>query len=54
LLSSHSPPKIRSKSPYDVIVTAWSTGPRSARPMNAVIDVATPVIGLTALGTSSM
>jgi hypothetical protein len=37
-----------------VIVTASSTGPRSARPTNAVIDVATPVIGLTPLATSSM
>ena len=37
-----------------VIAIASSTGPRSARPTNAVIDVATPVIGRTPLGTSSM
>ena len=44
---------MRSKSAYDVIVVAASTGPRSARPTNAVTDVATPVIGRTPLGISS-
>src|SRR5262249_23407550 len=47
-------PKIRSKSLSDVIVIAWSTGPRRARPTKAVIDVATAVMGWTLLGASSM
>jgi hypothetical protein len=34
--------------------TGWFTGPCSARPMKAVIEVATPVIVRTPLGTSSM
>src|SRR5262245_58502597 len=36
------------------MTTGSSTGPRAARPMKAVIDVATPVIVRTPLGTSSM
>jgi hypothetical protein len=34
--------------------TALSVGPRNARPINAVIAVATPVMVRTPLGTSSM
>src|SRR6476646_2660008 len=52
-LGSHSPPNVFSKSLNELIVTAPFTGPRRARPMNAVIDVATPVIVLTPLGISS-
>src|SRR6266851_5435850 len=36
------------------MVIALFTGPRKARPMNAVMDVATPVIVCTPLGSSSM
>jgi len=36
-----------------LIVTGVFVGPRSARPMNAVIEVATPVIVRTPLGISS-
>jgi hypothetical protein len=34
------------------MVTGLSTGPRAARPTNAVIDVATPVIARLPLGIS--
>jgi hypothetical protein len=34
-------------------MTGSSTGPFHARPTNAVIDVLTPMIGLTPLGSSS-
>jgi hypothetical protein len=47
------PPKTRSKSAKLVMVTARFTGPREALPMNAVIDVATPVMVRTPLGISS-
>ena len=53
-LRPQSPPKRRSKSAKLVIVTGSSTGPRAARPMKAVIEVATPVTARTPLGTSSM
>src|SRR5882762_4779480 len=36
------------------MITAWSLGPRAARPMKAVMEVATPVIVRTPLGISSM
>ena len=36
------------------IVDAVQIGPAAARPTNAVIDVATPVMVRTPLGTSSM
>ena len=52
-IAAFSPPKVRSKSPKLVNVTAWSTGPRTALPRKAVIDVATPVIVRTPLGSSS-
>jgi hypothetical protein len=54
VLSTQSPPNVRSKSPKLLMVAGSFTRPRSARPMNAVIDVATPVIVRTPLGISSM
>ena len=47
-------PKVRSKSPNPLTIVASSSGPRGARPMNAAIDVATPVMVRTPLGISSM
>ena len=55
--SLHSPPKMRSYAAKLQMRTGLSasvdTGPRRARPTNAVIDVATPVIVRAPLGTSS-
>jgi hypothetical protein len=53
LLSFHRPPKMRSKSPNPLMVTGLFTGPFRARPMKAVMEVATPVIVRTPLGISS-
>ena len=42
---------------YSVKLCTWIgvfTGPRGAKPTNAVMEVATPVIGWTPLETSSM
>jgi hypothetical protein len=54
LLFSQSPPKVRSKSPKLLRVIGSLTGPRRARPRNALTDVATPVMARTPLGISSM
>jgi hypothetical protein len=54
VLPGHSPPNVRSKSPKLLIVIAPSVGPRKARPVKAVIDVATPVMVRTPLGISLM
>jgi hypothetical protein len=53
-LESNKPPKILSYSPKLAIWVGVSTGPFSARPTNAVVDVETPVIVRTPLGISSM
>jgi hypothetical protein len=53
LLCTHSGPKTRSKSALLFSTVGSFTGPRRARPMNAVIEVATPVMVCTPLGTSS-
>ncbi len=54
LLSSHSPPKWRSKSSKLKQVTGSSTGPRRARPMKAVVAVSTGTIVRTSLASSWM
>ena len=54
LLGRQRPPNTRSKSPKLVTVIGSSTGPRGAAPTKAVIDVATPTMVRTPLGTSSM
>src|SRR5215813_99194 len=54
VLLLHSPPNLRSKSPKFVISTGSLMGPMRARPTNAAIDVATPVIVRTPLGISSI
>jgi hypothetical protein len=54
VLQAQRPPNTRSKSLKLLIVTGSSVGPRWARPMNAVIEVATPVIVRTPLGISLM
>src|SRR2546425_13229793 len=53
-LSTHRPPNSFSKSPKLLIVAAPFVDPRRARPMNAVIEVATAVMVRTPLGISSM
>jgi hypothetical protein len=45
---------MRSKSPKLKIVVGSLTGPREARPRNAVMEVATPVMVRTPLAISSM
>ena len=52
--SSHRLPNTRSNSAKLNTRTGRSTGPRRVRPTIAVIDVATPLIVRTPLGTSSM
>ena len=54
LLVVHRPPNVRSNSAHESTSVAVSTGPIGAAPMSAVIDVATPTIVRTPLGTSSM
>jgi hypothetical protein len=54
VLLSQSPPKARVNSAKLWTSVGVFTGPRLAKPTNAVIEVATPVIGWTPLGTSSI
>ncbi len=53
-LLTSSPPNRRSNSAKPLMSTGSSVGPLTALPMKAVIDVATPVIVRTPLGTSSI
>jgi hypothetical protein len=47
-----SSPKVRTKSVYVLMRTALSIGPLSVRPMNSAVDVPTPTMVRTPLGTS--
>ena len=54
LLSIHRPPNCCSNSSKLKIVAGWFTGPRSARPRNAVVAVSTGTIVRTSLASSWM